>query len=318
MTVAITGASGFIGSSLLRALDVCGGVRIRILSREKSRALSRGVEILKGDLTAGDCPLKALVAGCRVVFHCAGQVRDIFTMRALHVDGTRRLLDAAEAEGARVKQPLHWVQLSSVGAYGPPLRARDERVVTEGTPTRPVGEYERTKMESDELVMAAAASGAITCSILRPSNVIGVGMPNGSLRALGAMVRKGLFFYVGRPGAVATYVHVDDVVTVLRLCGSDDRAKGKVFNVSNDCLLEELVARIASDLGVKCPRVRLPEMPVRLITWAATKVTCHPLTQARIDALVSRTRYPYARLERELGFRPQICVLDAIGEIVRE
>jgi len=106
------------------------------------------------------------------------------------------------------------------------------------------------------------------------------------------------------------------VVKVLRLCGSDDRAKGQIFNVSNDCLLEEMVQGIACAFGVPPPRLRLPEWFVRSIVGVTSKVVPIPLTQQRINALVQRTRYPYYKLERELGFTPRKSVPSVIGEVL--
>jgi len=188
--------------------------------------------------------------------------------------------------------------------------------VTEDTLPRPLGEYEATKTLSDELVIQASESDLITYSIVRPSNVFGEAMPNQSLRQLGEIVRRGLFFYVGQPGAVAPYVHVDDVVEALIRCGTDHRAKRMIFNISNDCLLEDMINGIASAFNVPRPRLRLPESGVRVATCIIGKVMTTPLTQERINALVARTRYPYLKIERELGFIPRISVPDAIGEVV--
>jgi nucleoside-diphosphate-sugar epimerase len=96
----------------------------------------------------------------------------------------------------------------------------------------------------------------------------------------------------------------------------DQRATGQVYNVSNDCALEEMISGMASALNVASPKLRLPEQLVRMVVKVVSSVTQFPLTQERIDALVSRTRYPSSKLERELGFVPNITVSSAIGEIV--
>ena len=316
MKISITGANGFIGRKLVGALSRENHA-ISVLSRHSNLKLPAGVRVVKGDLTQIDCPLDHLLEDCEVVFHCAGESRNEAAMRPLHVDGTLRLLDAVRRKASQRKETIHWVQLSSVGAYGPPqLSANIDRVVAEDTPTRPLREYEITKTLSDELVIEAGKSGLMTYSILRPSKVFGADMPDQSLRLLGTLVRRGLFFYVGPPGALATYVHVDDVVEALVRCGSDCRAKGKIFNISNDCLLEEMVDSIASALGVARPWLRLPESTVRLATYYISKFSRIPLTQARINGLVSRTRYPCLKLEQELGFSPRISVPETIGEVV--
>jgi nucleoside-diphosphate-sugar epimerase len=317
MRVCVTGGGGFVGRRLLRRLREQGH-EITVLSRSERAGFPEGVRVFKGDLTSAQCPVLELLEGCRAVFHCAGEVRDEQAMRALHVEGTRRLVDGALQECQRSGAPMHWVQLSSVGAYGPPPGAVDvERTVTEATATRPVGEYEVTKTLADELVKRAGERPGLTWTLVRPSNIFAADMPNNSLRALGAMVRKGLFFYIGRPGAVATYVHVDDVVDVLLRCGTDERAQGQVFNLSNDCLLEEMMNGMAAALGVKPPSVRLPAGPVRLAAGVAVRLVRFPLTPERINALIIRTRYPYSKLERELGLTPRRSVPEAIGEVVR-
>jgi nucleoside-diphosphate-sugar epimerase len=318
VNVAITGGSGFIGRKLLDAL-VRQGHAVKVLSRRSPPAFfSSDIQVVTGDLIAPDCPLGQFVRGREVLFHCAGEVGDAAAMRLLHVEGTRRLLKAVLNEAVQTGRSIHWVQLSSVGVYGPPSpAAKTVRVVTEDTPTCPQGEYEVTKTLADELVLQACRRGPMTCSIVRPSNVFGAAMPNPSLRSLGAMVRRGLFFYIGRAGAVATYVHVDDVVETLLQCGTDPRAKGETFNLSNDCLLEEMMGGMASALGVRKPSWRLPESLVRAGVFLAAKVVAVPLTQDRIDALVSRTSYPCLKLEQKLGFVPRRSVPDSIGEILK-
>ncbi len=316
MRALVTGATGFIGRYLVQGL-IASRHEVVALTRCQDFTFPHEVLVAQGDLISGQNIDEKLFDSIDVVFHCAGELTRTECMRQLHVDGTSRLLEIARRVSEFRGAPIHWVQLSSVGVYGPPQEAANaERVVAEDTPTRPLGEYEVTKTQSDELVIQVSERGLMTYSIVRPSNVFGANMPNQSLRQLGAMVRRNLFFYVGRPGAIATYVHVDDVVETLLRCGTDHRAKGKIFNISNDCLLEEMVEGVASALNVARPWLRLPEPAVRAATRVIGKVANLPLTQERISALVARTRYPYLKLERELGFIPRISVPSAIGEVV--
>jgi nucleoside-diphosphate-sugar epimerase len=312
MLVGITGATGFIGGALMNKC-LSRDYNVRILTRQysSSRLIPSSVEVVNADLTEDSDGIDEFVKGLDVLFHCAGELNDKSKMHEVHVKGTSRLLAAAQGKIG------HWVQLSSVGAYGPPQGpANINRVVTENSAPWPQGVYETTKTQSDELVMQACEHGSFSYSIVRPSNVFGADMPNQSLRSLGAMMARQLFFYVGRPGALATYVHVDDVVEVLLRCGIDPRAKGEVFNISNDCLLEDMVNGMASALGVARPWLRLPEPFVRLVTSVAENVVRFPLTQERIDTLVSRTKYPNVKLEQKLDFTPQVNVPSAIGEVL--
>ena len=191
--------------------------------------------------------------------------------------------------------------------------------MTEESPLRPVGEYEVTKCRSDELVLEAAERGEIFCTILRPSNVFGPGMPNQSLRGLISIVRRGLFFYAGARGAIATYIHVDDVVEALLMCGECRGGEtARVYNVSHDCLWEDLIDAIASACAVRRPTLRVPEKAVRAVVSLVSRIFRVPLTQSRIDALVCRTSYPVFRISDALGFKPRCDVPRTIEQMIKD
>ncbi len=270
-----------------------------------------------GDLTSPDCPLDQFLMGCELVFHCAGEIRDVGAMHLLHVSGTQRLLQAVLKESAQAGQKMHWVQLSSAGAYGPPSgRARVDRIVNEDTPLRPVGEYEITKTKADELVIQASEGGSMTYSIIRPSNVFGAGMTNQSVINMIAMIDRGLFFYIGKPGASANYVHVDNVVDGLIRCGTMQSAKDCVFNLSDHCTLEHFVEVIAAALGRASPRLRIPEPIAYLAGMTFGKLPGFPLTQSRVNAMVNRSIYPISRIQGELGYNHVISMEDGLQELV--
>lgn len=302
VTALVTGASGFIGQALVARLTQSGH-RVVVLTRNAQNLFPAGVQSRVGDLATGAGVSPELFDGVGTVFHCAGEVKDAARMRQVHVGGTQRLLECLSQSVDRQRRPVHWVQLSSVGAYGPPAVMDRSRQVDEDTQENPVGAYETSKTESDRLIIQAARAGLLSHSILRPSNVIGARMPNASLRAMIAMIGRRRFVYIGKPGAVATYVHVDDVVSALAECARNPAAQGQTFNLSSDCLLEELVERAAKILGVRPPRLRLPEPLMRAAVGVTPKWKRIPLTASRIDALVNRTRYPSTRIESTLGFQ---------------
>lgn len=311
-TLCVTGGSGFIGKALVERLSSTESC-IRLLSRRD--ILNVGcLEYFHGDLSDPKTSFDAFLAGVDVIYHCAGEIVAIDAMRPLHVDGTTRLLNAALDEIKRRNKPIHWVQLSSVGAYGSPEGyVGNCRAIDESSEVRPCGEYEVTKTLSDELVIQAAKNNSLfTFTILRPSNVIGKNMTNQSLRSLIGAVRNRHFFYVGGKSAVANYIHVDDVVSALMLCGSDVRAKGEIFNLSNDCLLRDLIRSIETSLNLRFTKLCVPEIPLRILISIISNFVNIPLTSNRIDALVNKTYYPIGRISRVLGFTPQY----AISELV--
>lgn len=318
MKICVTGAGGFIGKPLVEQLTA-QGYTVNLLTRVEKLS-TEYKKYFVANLLDEDASLDDFLDDASVIYQCAGEIKNVSLMHGLHVDGTRRLLAAVRAKIKATKQGVHWVQLSSVGAYGPPAGAANERrVVTEETPCKPVGEYEVTKTMADELVIEFAKTEPLfTYTILRPSNVVASSMPNQSLRSLVGMIKRRLFFYIGSRTAVVSYVHLDDVVAALLLCGTDTRAQGQVFNLSNDCALSDMVGTIAKSSGTKPPSLCVPERPLRLFVKLISMMMRTPLTQDRIDALVRHTNYSTNKLRDILGFVPKHDIPAAAGHMFDE
>jgi nucleoside-diphosphate-sugar epimerase len=307
MIVAITGGTGFIGRELVR-LHHERGDEVRVLSRRdpQTAGLPRGVLWHAGDLSA-DLDAASLVANADVLYHCAGEIRDATRMHDVHVRGAERLVQFARGRIGR------WVQLSSTGAYGP----RRAGNVTEESELLPAGPYEVTKVAADRLVESAANSGAFELAILRPSIVYGNGMSNRSLFSWIAMIDRGLFFFVGAPGAAANYIHVDNVAAALLRCACAPQARGAVFNLSDHRTVEDFVALIANALGRKVPSLRVSEPPVRLLARWVGKLPGFPLTESRVDMLTGRVRYPIDKIRSELGYEHAVSMAEGIARLVQ-
>jgi nucleoside-diphosphate-sugar epimerase len=306
MIIAITGGTGFIGRKLV-SCHLARGDEVRVLSRRPpaQSGLPATVRHWPGDL-AGSADLRPFVDAAEILYHCAGEIRNTDLMQAVHVGGTRSLIEAAAGRIGR------WVQLSSVGAYGPV----SEGSVTEDAPLKPVGAYELTKTESDRLVVEAAGRGAFSCAILRPSNVFAADMTNSSLFALIRMIDKGLFFFIGKPGASANYIHADCVVHALTACAVAPEAKGRIYNLSDHRTREEFMGTIADALGRPAPRLRFPEKPVRWAAGLFGGIPGFPLTESRITTSVNRSIYPIARIQQELGYAHVISMEAGLRQLV--
>jgi len=308
MRVAVTGATGFIGRELVKLLLERGDT-VRIVSRRLASELHLpgGVSNFQIDLTkADDSTLASFVDGADILYHAAGQLTDASSMNLLHVDATKRLLAASSGRIGR------WVQLSSVGAYGPISHG----IVVEETPRNPVGAYECSKASSDELVERSARISGFSYSILRPSNVFGPNMTNKSLFQLIDAIDRGLFAFIGRPGASANYVPVENVVDAMWRCGTMEQAAGRLYILSDHRSWEAFVASIAGFLGVSCPHLRLPEATVRLIARMLRRFPGMPLTEGRIDAMTNRCLYSTGRIEQELHYSHPISMEDALFNLV--
>lgn len=305
MIVAVTGGTGFIGQHLI-SRHIARGDTVRYLTRHPSSKRIDGASAFGGDLALAGENLRKFVHGADVLYHCAAELRNEANMHSTNVLGTGNLVAAAKGEIGR------WVQLSSTGVYGRGLRGD----VDEESAVKPENPYESSKAASDNLLQDTAVTKEFPFVVVRPSNVYATDMPNQSLFQLIKMIDKGLFFYIGRPGAKANYVHVENVIDAMMLCaGADLPGDGRAYIVSDHRTMEEFVGIVAAALDKASPRVRLPEGLVRAACTIAGKSPRFPLTPSRIDALTSRTVYRADRIKSELGFENRVSMEEGISEL---
>lgn len=93
--------------------------------------------------------------------------------------------------------------------------------------------------------------GGFSYTILRPSKIYGVNMRNKVLLTLSDLIKHNLFFFIGDGDGYANYLHIDNMVDALVRSGIYPAAKGKIYNVSDDCTIFALVEVICSTLKNK-------------------------------------------------------------------
>jgi nucleoside-diphosphate-sugar epimerase len=307
MNIGITGASGFIGQHLLHCHYEKGdSVRILLKNPDPVKYKTGSAQLYTGNLIQCDSEdLIPFVDGLNVLYHCAGEINNQSIMYNLHVKGTGKLIEAASGRIGR------WVQLSSVGVYGP----FKEGTITEEYAPNPQGCYEETKVKSDSLVRHAMMGRAFDAVIVQPANVFGPTMSNSSLFQLIGSVYKGIFCYIGSSEACVNYIPVANVIAGLMLCATHANAKGNTYILSNTADLKSFIETIARHLNKPAPRHVLPEYPVRALAGVLEKIVQFPLTTARIDALTSRVKYSSQKIRSELNYNDAITVEDGLHEM---
>jgi len=310
----VTGATGFIGSQLVPYLVGQGRqVRILVRSRQKAEAvfgpLIGSLDVAEGDL--GDpASLARAAAGVERTYHLASRINfqgSLRRMRAINVEGTRRLLDACVAAGVR-----RVVHMSSVAAGGPAVRGENGlyRPRTEEDEPAPLPDaYGITKLEQERLALSYGDRG-LEVVVVRPSAVFGPGDPDG-MNTLIWMVKTGrLPFYLGSAQAVVNLVFVRDVVRGT-VAAMERGRPGEVYHlVGPNLTQEQLFALLAHVSGGRTPRWA---MPVPLLMGAARLATAGARITFRKRALVHPNEIrnwtaPWIltdeKARRELGLAP--------------
>ncbi|HEY7673355.1 MAG TPA: hopanoid-associated sugar epimerase [Gammaproteobacteria bacterium] len=319
MTALVTGASGFVGAAVVRAL-AAQGERVRALVRptsDRRNLADLPVEIVTGDLTDRGS-LGAAMRGCRVVFHVAADYRlwapDPRPMYAVNVDGSLNVVESAAEHGIE-----RVVYTSSVAVLG--INA-DRTPADETTPVSiadMIGPYKRSKYVAEEVVKRRAAELELPLVVVNPSTPIGPGdvrpTPTGRIIVDAATGRMPAFVDTG-----LNLVHVDDVARGHLLALERGTVGERYILGGADMTLERILALVAKHCGRKAPWLRLPRAgiyPVAVISEIIARVTDKE-PRITLDGLRMAKKHMYfssRKAERELGYRwraPEEAIADAL------
>ena len=316
----VTGATGFVGSAVARAL-LAAGHRLRLLVRpgsDRSNIAELPAELALGDLRE-PASLAAAVQGCRCLVHVAADYRlwvpDPAAMNQANVDGTRALLLAAEAAGVQ-----RMVYCSSVAALG---------LVGDGTPadeTTPnalekvIGTYKRSKYLAEQAVLALVRESGLPVVLVNPSTPIGPRdikpTPTGKMIADTAAGRMPAYVDTG-----LNVVHVDDVAAGHVLALERGRVGERYILGGEDMAMPDLLALVDEVVGRKSPRLKLPRgalYPVALASEALAHVAgVEPLVTRDMLAMSRKKMFfSSAKAAAELGYcwrPPREAVADAVA-----
>ncbi len=321
MTTLVTGATGFGGSAVVRAL-LARGEAVRILSRpgsDRRNVDGLEVEAVIGDLT-DPATLKPAVAGVRAVYHVAADYRlwvpKPQEMIAVNVDGTRELLRAAgEAGVSRI------VYTSSVATLG---HGHGQTPADETTPSAladMIGVYKRSKFLAEEEVRRLVAEEGLAVVIVNPSTPVGPRdikpTPTGRLIAQAAAGKIPAYVDTG-----LNVVHVDDVAEGHILAFERGEVGERYVLGGENLSLREILGEIAALQGRRPPRVRLHPnvvLPIAAAVEAWARVTGGPEPMTTVDAVrMSRKKMFFSsdKARRELGYehRPaRAAIADAVA-----
>lgn len=310
----IAGATGFIGTRLLRQL--CQRERCtRALVRRNSGATNATL----ADLADANA-LTAACSGIETVFHCAGYAHAFSSLSnkdekqhwQVNFEGTRNLVEAAGQAGVR-----RFVFLSSVKAMADPGKL----CADEEFPGQPETAYGQSKRAAEGIVLDAGRQYGMHVVNLRLAMVYGSG-GHGNLERMGRLISRGLFPPLPETGNHRSLVHVNDVVEVMYLVAEDDRANGRTYIISGpeSPSSRQLYDTMREVLGFPHRRWSVPKTILQgaarcgdgLESLLKRRV---PLDSEVVNRLLGSAWYSSNRIARELGWQAKIPLYEGLQEM---
>jgi nucleoside-diphosphate-sugar epimerase len=317
--VLVTGANGFTGSYLTRAL-LEKGDRVRVLVRENSTLSAIAdlpVEKVFGDLADGRSLSSDIMDGIDIVYHVAAAYRAENVPQRyfwdVNVDGTEALLKMALEK--RVERFVH---CSTVGVQGeirnPPA--------TEEHPYNPGDYYQESKLKGERLAVEYFHNRGLCGSVVRPVGIYGPG--DTRFLKLFKFIRNGKFRMIGSGKVLYHLTYVTDLVQGILLAGEHPKAVGEVFTIGGEVYtsLQTLVEKIAAILDRQLPSVHIPVWPVWLAGWMC-EVVCKPfrisppIYRRRVDFFLKDRAFDISKAKRILGYRPTVGLDEGLAKTAR-
>jgi dihydroflavonol-4-reductase len=304
MKALVTGATGFVGGAVARAL-VNRGIDVRVLARADSdlqNLQGLTVERVEGDLR-DQASLRNALTGCRQLYHVAAHyalwAKDPAIFYDVNVTGTKNLLEAAREVGTE-----RIVYCSTIGAIGLPSGGG---LGTEETPVsleQMAGHYKRSKYLAEQEVLTLAKAG-LPVVIVNPSAPVGAGdvkpTPTGQVI---------VDFMKGRmPAYIETgmnIVDVDDVAAGHLLAMQKGRIGERYILGNKNLMLREVFEILSRLTGIKAPTIKLPRLailPLAYLNQWISNLTSQPprIPLEGVKMAKYTMHYDCSKAIRELG-----------------
>lgn len=287
MKVFVTGASGYVGTAVVKKLLERGHEVIALQRTRKTGINHRQLSLVSGDITERDS-LAGVMAGCEAVIHLVGIIREIpgknITMQRIHVEGTRNVI--AEAQTAGVKRFLH---MSALGS-------------------RPgaVSSYHQSKWAAEEIVRQSG----LAYTIFRPSVIFGKGGPGPNFVAqLADLVRKApLVPVIGDGSFQLQPVSSANVAEGFARGLETNHTLNKVYEVGGpECLSYlKILEMVAEAQGKKLHKIHLPVGLMKFLVPLLQNVPGFPLTQDQLLMLLEgNICEDWQTYYRDFGIEPE-------------
>lgn len=306
--VLVTGATGFIGSNLVRRL-VELNYKVSVLIRGGSKLDKiEDLEVNRfiGDLNDYSSLLNA-TKGFNLVFNlAAGLPYHRLSDKGYHLANVEGVKNIANACLKRNVDRL--VHVSTVGVYG----STSEKGIDESAPLVLRDEYSKSKAMGDEIIFKAIKENNLPATIIRPTIAYGPGDTRPGFLDLFRLIKKGLFVPVGQGDNYFHTIYVENLIHGLILASAHKKALGQDFIIGDDPCpkMRDIWQTIANVEEKNLPGFNLP-VPLAKALGKISDVSRKlggpsPLNTQRVKFITENRRYNINKAKKLLGYKPKI------------
>lgn len=312
MRILVTGATGFIGSSLVNRL-ISNGYEVSVLVRsKKNKRLSAKIEIIEGDLTVPSS-LEKIAKNKDIIFHlAAGLPHHNLTgdeYWAVNVKGLENLL-ASCVEG-NVKRFVH---VSTVGIYGP----TSQKGVSELSRLKLTDAYSITKFKAEEAIRKFSKEKGLPLTIIRPTMGYGPGDTRPGFINLFKLIKKKLFIPIGDGKNFFHTIYVDNLIDALILAATKKEAIGDHFIIGDDpCpTMGQIIQEIALVQNTSIPPFYIPDSIAfcigKIFDLSGALGLPAPLNSRRVKFMTENRKFSIDKVKKVLGYKPKVNLAEGI------
>jgi nucleoside-diphosphate-sugar epimerase len=312
--ICITGANGFVGRSLCRAL-ISSNNSITALARRIDYSFnSLKIEYIKiGDISL-DVNLKEYLVGCDCIVHCAGKAHtmndtdNLVAYQSANILGTKNLAEQAVLAGVK-----RFIFLSSVKVNGESTGNFDDpKIFTNNDTPNPQDNYAISKFEAEKALWEIASKTNLEVVIVRLPLVYGTSV-KGNLNRLIKLINSKIPLPFADIKNKRSLIGIDNLVDVLVRCIEHPNAAGKTFLVSDgeDLSTSELINIIASGMNQSVKLFRLPRALFKFFGFILMR-------QSQIDRLTGSLQIDNSYAREILNWTPPVSVEEGIKRMVKD
>ena len=315
--IAVTGATGFLGSHLCDRL-INEGFNVSILARNPGKAKKfegRVAKTVIGDI-ADKKAIVELVDGADIVIHLVSNFRTASgppeSYYHINVKGTKTVLEASKIAGVK-----RFIRCSTIGVHG----SGKSTPANEGSPFNPGDLYQKTKVESESMVRASIGASAMEIVIIRPCSIYGPG--DMRMLKMFKMLSKRLFFLVGPCRENFHAVYIDDLVDGFMLALKKPEAADETFIIGGESYLslKDYISVAAEAVGAPPPWLKFPywffySAAVAFETVCVPLRIEPPLHRRRVRFYKNNRAFSIEKVKKVLGYEPKISMEEGMKKTV--